>query len=568
MALVTVGTDRGLLLLDGSTGELTDLAASAPAAVVATSAGGGLLAAADPTGRIDVWDLTTPDRPRQTFGGGEGPVLAVAWSPDGAQLAVTGHDATVRLWDVVVPDPLQTQEPSRRWTLGRTPVHVESTDERLRRRVDESPLLRLAAAREVPSMTIAGMTALVVRDAEERDVNATAYPVSDSGIGQALEVAERIARAARLRTLQPALGDVDVVMTVELGRRVDGRSVSAADGLFHVGDSLTLTITSGDPRTLYVATFDVGTGYDVTMITNAAPDGVRLDPGGRVEVFGADGAELYWSDSVPREPRPESLLVIAATAPQRFELLTRRWSRATAGDLESLLLEVGYGERNLRTAEPGQLAYRMAWLDFTLDPTPRGVEPQSTERSSGSSRPGASLTMPAAIRLNDLHLAADRTKGPLAMRIDALVVTRPGEDLTALPVTMRDERWDGRLPLEDTLIYEGEVSGTLDVAVWVHRADGGPDLAELLDKASEVRRIDGSLIVTAPDGVVDERAVASLFSTVAGLLGEVTRQRLAEFRMSHRADERYGAGRHDVESIHTDETASLAYEIVDLDTPR
>jgi WD40 repeat protein len=98
LAVVLPRPDRGILLLDPSTGKQTArVEHSSPVGSLAYSPDARLLAAADSAGRtVIVWDAVTRRKRGILAGPGEG--CRVMFSPDGKWLAATGRGGELRLW--------------------------------------------------------------------------------------------------------------------------------------------------------------------------------------------------------------------------------------------------------------------------------------------------------------------------------------------------------------------------------------------------------------------------------------------------------------------------------------
>ncbi|MGH3822282.1 MAG: TIR domain-containing protein, partial [Pseudonocardiaceae bacterium] len=70
---------------------------------VAFSRDGHTVAAGGSDGRVALWDLADPARPRRSLAGQVGSVSSVAFSGDGRTLAAGGSDGRVALWDLADP---------------------------------------------------------------------------------------------------------------------------------------------------------------------------------------------------------------------------------------------------------------------------------------------------------------------------------------------------------------------------------------------------------------------------------------------------------------------------------
>lgn len=87
-------------MFTGHTGNLTALACSPS---------GKLLASADDTGSIILWDLGKGHQKKRMRGHGKGGIWSLSWSAESTVLASGGADGTVRVWDVEVPNDASGQ---------------------------------------------------------------------------------------------------------------------------------------------------------------------------------------------------------------------------------------------------------------------------------------------------------------------------------------------------------------------------------------------------------------------------------------------------------------------------
>ena len=119
-------------------------------------------------------------------------------------------------------------------------VEARAGSSSLRQAVDEPPIV-----------TIAGDDGLVVLDAAGLAVNAQPYSLDATGVGKAIEVAERIAKATRLRNMTSTLAQgagLTGAVTVELAthRRSARRIRGNVGERLYVGDRVSVTITNRD----------------------------------------------------------------------------------------------------------------------------------------------------------------------------------------------------------------------------------------------------------------------------------------------------------------------------------
>jgi WD40 repeat protein len=100
-AAVETKAGRAVRLWDAAGKELRKLEAQpADAEAVALTPDGKVLATAERSGRIGLWDVAT-GKPLRRLEGNGNPVFAVAFAADGKALLSGGQDRTLRLWDVV-----------------------------------------------------------------------------------------------------------------------------------------------------------------------------------------------------------------------------------------------------------------------------------------------------------------------------------------------------------------------------------------------------------------------------------------------------------------------------------
>ncbi len=109
IAFATEG--REVVMMDASTGQRLRTMTGHPDAVLSLSfnRAGTLLASADATARIYLWDVKTGKKVREfprTKGHQRG-ISAIAFSPDGSRLATVGNDDSIRVWRTSGGDPVK-----------------------------------------------------------------------------------------------------------------------------------------------------------------------------------------------------------------------------------------------------------------------------------------------------------------------------------------------------------------------------------------------------------------------------------------------------------------------------
>ena len=377
-------------------------------------------------------------------------------------------------------------------------------------RLATSTMLHVAAAGEdaVARIVGDGNGALTVLDGGGFAVQARTFSTDAAGIGDAVTLVERVARAERLRALDRGDAELANQVHVELrshgeGRDGDGdvRTRSAHGERLYCGERISLQITNNSGRDLYVGLFDIDTAYAITLLSGDEPAGWRVPAGETKPVGGRDGAALEWDAGVPDDAeRPETLLVIAATQPQQFDALTTGGAtRGEAGggsSLESLLAEAGTGTRGWPASQRTEsVAYCAKPVDFYLVPAPPpelGEPPFAIEDlpepSERGLQPRSAVAPPSrlAVRLVNLRVQHNKALFKAAVRVDALILTGGDQQVVATPFTFRfpDVADGDLLPADNVLLYHGDVKDFLDIAIWANRDDEkGVDLAVLFEQA-------------------------------------------------------------------------------------
>jgi hypothetical protein len=194
-----------------------------------------------------------------------------------------------------------------------------------------------------------------------------------------LERLECLARAEDLRAF--AKGTLDVEVTVEWGRVVDGRCVKiAADESLHVGERQYVSVTNTGNDSLFLAVLGIDPKYSVRLLSRRAPRGHWLLATeslllGQLPSGAVQGFKVEWPDELSKEaPLRESLLVIATEDEHDFALLS-------TADAQQFKLTPAMLENSQRVArgiqrggarasrEPGS-EYRLWCFDYFVDPKP------------------------------------------------------------------------------------------------------------------------------------------------------------------------------------------------------
>ena len=494
-----------------------------------------------------------------------------------------------------------TAVPSR--TFTRLPVSVELPDQ-LRpdviAAIEDSRSLFVSDTGIAPLGTVMFDGGLMVCDAVRLPLQAGRLDPDKPGIRAAVNLLERLARAARFRDLRPADDAVRLVQPVEVTivrYAEDGSQIPVTgngERLF-VGDRLSVSVRNLSGQPLYFWLFDVGTSSEIVLVTDASPSGRELapagEPGDRQTVGGPGGTALEWSSSAPRDGgRPETLVVIIADRPQDLSPLQSRDAARGPQELsplEAALAEARTGVRSWpsESSSGSSLRYRVDNYDLILEPTgrPRLDEPAFAldERPDqslrilaprGASRPPRKV----AVRLTALSVRKNRALWRATVRLDAMVITADAHGgAMAAPLTQRFPGIaDGDLlPMDNLLLFAGPVREFLDIAIWVNRDDKhGQSLADLF--ASEMNQpgvqsaltVAGGLVLAAPTvalGVGAVAAVAELVRVGAHLVTAAVGQHIGLYRTSLLPHESFGVGRHPVTGLQEAQDIQFAFEVIE-----
>lgn len=443
-------------------------------------------------------------------------------------------------------------------------------------------------------------------DAQGEPFTAADRPVSGAGIDLLRADLQQLARAAHLRNLDSGTGEAALEggLVVEYSLLVAGEERGLARSGEHLfsGDQVVVRIRNRSAARRFVSVFDIGLRGAITLLTTTEPAGVGVGPGDAYELYrlpvsnALAGVELYWPADLPAgQPRPETFVSIVTDQPQDLTRLSQGGVRARGpvggSALQRLVEDVVVGTRDGRAPEQpvSAVRYQIERFDFLLHPGRRPAEEPSFEIDE---RPDPSLRLvipraggPApenvAVRLKEIVVHSNHALRTAAVRIDSLLVTRTsGGGEPYRPSTYRfDGVRDGdRLPLDNLLLYQGPVSGFLDLAIWVARDDAkGPDLAALFETEATGTDVQGAISLLAGLGLAAPQAVliagsvgavAVLVRAGAILLDRATGKGIGVYRTSLLPHERFGAGdpaaRHPPEGLLQSQDMSFSYEVVDM----
>lgn len=405
-------------------------------------------------------------------------------------------------------------------------------------------------------------------------------PATQAGVRTVVADLERVARASALRNLsEDPRYALDQPLTIEWGKVASGTRIplERAGALVHAGEIVYVRIRNDGDATVYVSLVDIGVSARIAVLTDFAPSGIRLPPGREYELGFDDldgvlrGVPVTWPPGLPAAPgRPETILVLATSAPQDIGLLQqegiRGRARTTWSPLERILDQVASGGvRDVAKDSGPSVRYAVRTIDFSLSPAPPPTA--ETARFLIDERPDPSMRLLAArglrpttvaVRLEELVVHRNRALRSADIRVDAVVST--GGDDPGMPIyRAQTERFanvrDGdRLPLDRMLVYHGPAVDYLDLAVWVTRDTAGSlALSDLLRDQLGSQEFQAAGVQLATLAVAAPQATAAVAAVGAGalvvnvayrLLLDVVGSSIGLYRTSLLAGEGFGVGRH------------------------
>ena len=200
----------------------------------------------------------------------------------------------------------------------------------------------------------------------------------ESRLEPLLERLECLARAEDLRAFAP--GTLDVEVTVEWGRVIDGRRVKMApDESFHVGERQYISITNTGNDSLFLAVLGIDPKYSVRLLSRRAPRGHWLLATeslllGQLASGALAGFKVEWPAELAQDAAlRESLLVIASDDELDFSLLSTADAfqfKLTPQMLENSQRAQRGGTRSARPAREAGSEYRLWVFDYLVDPRP------------------------------------------------------------------------------------------------------------------------------------------------------------------------------------------------------
>ncbi len=528
------------------------------------------------------------------------------------RVGATAADGVLALRAGVTAVPPGARAHPTRMTAPALPVRVTGAVEHtagIRRLLEASPLVRPARPDDDPvigTVTADDQGRLTIHDRvgplyEPRPTGLPG-PAADR---DALTDLIRIARAQALRELadDPAFALAGTV-TVEWGTVIDGKPVGQArsGGRVHVGEHVYVRVRNDGPSTVYVSLLDIGVASKITLITAMSPSGVELTPGqeyvmGRDDLdFLLEGVPLTWPLEIAgTDPRPETIIVLATSAPQDVSVLEQEGVRrsldqgtAEGSPLEQALTQLATGRtRDIRRRKKGP-AVRYAVQSVTFDLSPALPPAPDVAKFLIDERPGLSVrTAPrprpadgpaaVAVRLDELVVHRNRALRSADLRVDAVVLTGSGgpepvyRTATARFGNVRD---GDRLPMDNLLVYHGPAVDFLDIAVWVSRdRSGALELSDLLKtELSGVELQDAittllGLTVAAPQSAIAAASIGAagvIVNVAYRVLSRVVGDQVGLYRTSLLHHERFGVGRHPANGHLRAQDFSFAYTVTDV----
>jgi hypothetical protein len=140
-----------------------------------------------------------------------------------------------------------------------------------------------------------------------------------------------MAASQSLRALQgrgnPDLRPASVVFEWGLVREGVAAPLPPAGASITCGDIVYFKVKNLGKRACYVSIFDVGVGYEISLLSQGSPSGIVLAPGadyvlGHREGRGLKGLRLVWAQGVPQdEAREEEVMALVTSWPEDLRAL-------------------------------------------------------------------------------------------------------------------------------------------------------------------------------------------------------------------------------------------------------
>lgn len=516
----------------------------------------------------------------------------------------------------------------------RRPVRLEAEGparDAIARAIAAEPLLRVERApdpggarplatvrvadEEIALLDSAGLPALPPAPFSERAVEKLASNLRRMAAAQGLrELASRPSEALPEDAIEVEWGCVDGGAAVPL---------PLSGEVLPVGAKIYVKVRNRRPgKRIYVSLFDIGVAHRIALLSLSEPSGIGLDEERHEYVYGRregrlQGSALGWSKDLPpldQELRPETLVLIVTERPQDLRALETQGlehlrgaeQKGDASPLQRLVAQLQRGGTRDAAAEgAGDEAYLVRRIHFQLSPRPAEVATDAAvaqgepaflldERPPASvlafsagaaehaavargleSRPHPPLRI--AVRLTDLIVDNTRALfGSADIRVDALAITRlppnAGEPYQAKTLPPFHDIKDGeRLPLDNALLYFGEVRDFVDLRIWVSRhRDDAKTLSELFQAELNSSEFQGAasavlaLTAAAPQAAVivaATGAAATLGKVAWKLLSQALPKSIGVYQTSLLAVDGFNIGRHPAQGLLRAQGFSLGYEV-------
>lgn len=205
---------------------------------------------------------------------------------------------------------------------------------------DEPGRPALATVRVVPEPAGQGPR-LEIRDwAGALAVEPVAY--GESALPALVEGLRAMAASQSLRALQgrgsPELRPETVTFEWGLVREGVGTPLPTSGEIITCGDTVYFKVKNLGQRPCYVSIFDIGVGYEISLLSRGSPSGIVLAPGadyvlGHREGRGLKGLRLVWAQGVPQdEAREEEVLALVTSWPEDLRVLETSGVHGADGD--------------------------------------------------------------------------------------------------------------------------------------------------------------------------------------------------------------------------------------------